>query len=255
MKIVFRIFAFLIILCALAGAGWGGYWLYRRYAPPGGQGRNMEVRLLARIGPATPAAASPGADATPDNAAALPAGTSPAPGVTQDNSAATPAATGPDVNVFQPQDLTSYIASGNAPTGWKWLPVANEVEREVTGERVGQLRQRIRYADQQRTDVSSRGRQPDMSLTHASNVRPWGVDSVRVVNYGSPAVVIHLDQAGGNLMHDFTGRYVGHRIAVVVAGQICEVALIQSPVRSAIEVRLPAGQQAEAESLRDSLMK
>ena len=229
MKIVFRIFAFLIILCALAGAGWGGYWLYRRYAPPGGQGRNMEVRLLARIGPATPAAASPGADATPDNAAALPAGTSPAPGVTQDNSAATPAATGPDVNVFQPQDLTSYIASGNAPTGWKWLPVANGVEKEVTGSAPAS-------AGNEYVTRTSNGQmfllvadQPDLTMTHASNVRPWGVDSVRVVNYGSPAVVIHLDQAGGNLMHDFTGRYVGHRIAVVVAGQILRSRIDSEP--------------------------
>ena len=209
MKIVFRIFAFLIILCALAGAGWGGYWLYRRYAPPGGQGRNMQVRLLARIGPATPAAASPGADATPDNAAALPAGTSPAPGVTQDNSAATPAATGPDVDVFQPQDLTSYIASGNAPTGWKWLPVANGVEKEVTGSAPAS-------AGNEYVTRTSNGQmfllvadQPDLTMTHASNVRPWGVDSVRVVNYGSPAVVIHLDQAGGDLMHDFTRQVPG----------------------------------------------
>ena len=40
-----------------------------------------------------------------------------------------------------------------------------------------------------------------------------------------------------------------------MAEQICEVALIQSPVRSAIEVRLPAGQLPQAEGLRDSLMK
>ncbi len=255
MKIVFRLFAFLVILCALAGTGWGGYWLYRRYAPPGGSGRNMEVRLLARVGPAAPTGTSSGVDGDQGSGAASPAGTSSAPGVTQDNSAATPAATGPDVDVFQPQDLTSYIASGNAPTGWKWLPVANGVEKEVTGSAPAS-------AGNEYVTRTSNGQmfllvadQPDLTMTHASNVRPWGVDSVRVVNYGSPAVVIHLDQAGGNLMHDFTGRYVGHRIAVVVAGQICEVALIQSPVRSAIEVRLPAGQQAEAESLRDSLMK
>jgi len=255
MKIVFRLFAFLVILCALAGAGWGGYWLYLRYAPPGGSGRNMEVRLLARVGPAASTGTSSDVGGDQSSGAASPTGTSSAPGVLQDNSAASPAGTGPDVDVFEQQNVNSYIANGDAPSGWKWLPVANGVEREVTGSATT-------GSGSEYVTRTSNGQMfllvadtPDMSLTHTSSVRPWGVDSVRVVNYGSPAVEIHLDRAGGDLMHDFTQKYLGHRIAVVVGGQICEVALIQSPVRSAIEVRLPAGQQAEAQNLRNSLMK
>jgi hypothetical protein len=256
MKIVFRLFAFLIILCALAGAGWGGYWLYRRYAPPGGQGRNMEVRLLALVEPAAPGGTSSGVGLPQDNASASPADTGSAPGVTQENPAALPAATGPAIDVFEQQDLSSYIASGDAPAGWKWLPVANEVEREVTASATA-------GSGNEYVTRTSNGKMyllvadtPDKSLTHSSGIRTWGVDSVRVVTdeFG-PAVDIHLDQAGGELMHQFTQKYLGHRIAVVVGGEICEVATIQSPVRSAIVVRLPAGQKAEAENLRSSLMK
>ncbi len=159
-------------------------------------------------------------------------------------------------DLFQQQDVSSYIASGDAPTGWKWLPMADQVEREVAASTTA-------GSGNQYVTRTSNGKMyllaadtPDKSLTHAGSFRPWGVDSVRVVTdeFG-PAVEIHLNHAGGDLMHEFTQKYLGHRIAVVVGGQICEVATIQSPVRSAIVVRLPAGQQAEAENLRDSLMK
>jgi len=164
--------------------------------------------------------------------------------------------TGPGVDVFQKADVISYVANGDAPNGWKWFSVANGVEPEVTGAApAGSENPYItRTSNGQLFLLAADG--PDMALTHASGVRPWGVDSVEVeTDEQAPGVRIILDQAGGDLMHDFTQKYLGHRIAVVVAGQICEVALIQSPVRSAIEVRLPAGQLPQAEGLRDSLMK
>jgi preprotein translocase subunit SecD len=163
---------------------------------------------------------------------------------------------GAQVDVFQKADVSSYIANGDAPIGWKWFPVANGVEAEVTGSApAGSENPYITRTSNGQLFLLTADR-PDMTLTHASDVRPWGVESVMVENdEQAPGVVIHLDQAGGDLMHEFTQKYLGHRIAVVVGGQICEVALIQSPVRSAIEVRLPAGQLAQAEGLRDSLMK
>jgi hypothetical protein len=97
MKFFKGLVLFVVILCALAGAGWGGYWLYRRYVPPGGQGRNMEVRLLAL------------------------------------NGAVPSSGIGPGVDVFQKDDVSSYIANGDAPNGWKRLPVANGVEAEEPG--------------------------------------------------------------------------------------------------------------------------
>jgi len=220
MRIVFKLFLFLVVLGALAAAGWYGYQMYHRFAPPGGAGRNMEIRLLALNG------------AVPSDA------------------------TGPGVDVFQKADVSSYIANGDAPNGWKWFPVANGVEPEVTGSAPAgsEIPYITRTSNGQLFLLA--GDSPDMTLTHASGVRPWGVDSVEVeTDEQAPGVRITLDPAGGELMHDFTQKYLGHRIAVVVGGQICEVALIQSPVRRAIEVRLPSGQLAQAEGLRDSLMK
>jgi len=164
--------------------------------------------------------------------------------------------TGPGVDVFQKEDVSSYIASGDAPNGWKWFPVANGVDPEVTGSApAGSESPYITRTSNEQLFLLAADT-PDMTLTHASGIRPWGVESVRVEEDAlGPAVAIALDQAGGDLMHEFTQKYLGHRIAVVVGGQICEVALIQSPVRSAIVVRLPAGQRAQAELLRDSLMK
>ena len=229
-----------IALCVLGAAAWGGFWLYRQYASPGRAGRNMEIRLVAIY------------------SAAAPAGTGANAGTVQDNGAASPASSTPgaDADVFQQQDVSSSIASGSAPSGWKWLPVAKGVEKEVTGNAA---------ADTQSAYVTrtSNGQlfllaadTPDMTLTHANNVKQWGVDSVKIVtDEMGPAVEIHLNKTGGDLMHAFTEKYLGHRIAVVVAGQICEVALIQNPVRSGLVVRLPVGQQADAENLRDALLK
>lgn len=163
---------------------------------------------------------------------------------------------GPGVDVFQKDDVSSYIANGDAPNGWKWLPVANGVEAEVNGSApAGSENPYVTRTSNGQLFLLAAD-SPDTTLTHASGVRPWGVDSVEVdTDDAAPGVKITLDQAGGDLMHEFTLKYLGHRIAVVVGGQICEVALIESPVRRSIEVRLPAGQLAQAEALRDSLMR
>jgi len=242
MKIASKFFVAVIVLCALGTAAWGGYWWYRRNAPPGGAGRNMEIRLVAVYGATLPAGAnSGGIDTSQGN---------------QSNGMASLAGTSSVIDTFQKDDVDSYMANGSAPDGWKWLPVANGVEREVTGSAPpGSENAYVTRTSNGKMYLLTADRW-DMTMTHASNVRPWGVDSVKVVtDEMGPAVEIHLDQQGGILMHAFTQEYVGHRIAVVVGGEICEVASIQSPVRSAIVVRLPAGQQAEAESLRDALMK
>lgn len=172
------------------------------------------------------------------------------------NGAVPSAGAGAAVDVFPKEDVSSYIANGDAPNGWKWFPVAPGVEPEVTGGAPAGSESLYvtRTSNEQLFLLAADS--PDMTLTHASDIRPWGVESVKVEDDAlGPAVAITLDQAGGDLMHEFTQKYLGHRIAVVVGGQICEVALIQSPVRSAIVVRLPAGQLLQAQYLRDSLMK
>ena len=246
----------LVALCVLGAAVWGGFWLYRQYAPPGRAGRNMEIRLVAIYGAAAPTGASTNAVAPQDNGLASPAGSTPSADAAQASSAVQPAGATADADVFQRQDVSLSVASGNAPNGWKWLPVTKGVEKEVTGNAAA-------GAQSEYVTRTSNGQlfllaadTPNMTMTHASNVKPWGVDSVKIVtDEMGPAVEIHLDKAGGNLMHAFTENYLGHRIAVVVSGQICEVALIRDPVRSGLVVRLPAGQQADAENLRDALLK
>ncbi len=246
-----------VALCVLGAAAWGGFWLYRQYASPGRAGRNMEIRLVAIYGAAAPAGASTSAGAAQDNGVASPASSAPGADAAQANGAAQPAdATANAADVFQQQDVSSSVASGNAPSGWKWLPVAKGVEKEVTENAAA-------GAQSEYVTRTSNGQlfllaadTPDMTMTHASNVQQWGVDSVKIVtDEMGPAVEIHLNKTGGDLMHAFTEKYLGHRIAVVVGGQICEVALIQNPVRSGLVVRLPAGQQADAENLRDALLK
>ncbi len=238
MKIASKVVMIVVALGLLGAAAWGGLRLYRRYAPPGRAGRNMEVRLVALYGPASQPGAAPAADASQTNAAPAPAGAV------------------PGIDVFQRQDVSSSISTGNAPSGWKWLPIAGNVQKEVSANSPsGSPNDYVTRTSNGQMFLLAADT-PDTALTHADNVKPWGVDSVQIVTDDmGPAVEIHLDQAGGDLMHDFTEKYQGHRIAVVVAGQICEVALIQYPVRSGLVVRLPPGQQADAENLRDVLMK
>lgn len=245
-----------LALCVLGAAAWGGFWLYRQYAPPGRAGRNMEIRLVAIYATAEPAGAMTGAGAAQDNDAASPASSTPGTDAAQANSAAQPAGVSADADALQQQDVSSSIASGNAPSGWKWLPVAKGVEKEVAENALAGAQSKYVTRTSNGQLFLLAADTPDMTLTHANNVKQWGVDSVQIVtDEMGPAVEIHLNKAGGDLMHAFTEKYLGHRIAVVVAGQICEVALIQNPVRSGLVVRLPVGQQADAENLRDALLK
>lgn len=152
--------------------------------------------------------------------------------------------------------MRTYVESGQAPAGWKWLPVANGVEQEITGDApVGSESEYISRVSEGRMFLLVADRQ-DMMLGHDNKTRPWGVEVADVKSENDvPVVEILLDRAGGDLMEDFTQKYVHHRTAMVIDGEICDLAMIQSPVRSAFEIRLPRGQQSEARILRDALMK
>ncbi len=245
-----------VALCVLGAAAWGGGWLYRQYAPPGRAGRNMEIHLVAIYGAAAPTGASADADTAQDKGAASSASSTPDASASATEGTAQPTGAAPDADVFQQQDMSSFIASGSAPSGWKWLPVAKGVEKEVIGNPAAGAQSAYVTRTSNGQLFLLAADTPDRSLTHANNVKQWGVDSVKIVtDEMGPAVEIHLNKMGGDLMHAFTEKYLGHRIAVVVADQICEVALIQNPVRSGLVVRLPAGQQADAENLRNALLK
>lgn len=242
MKTILKVFVVLIVVTGLdilAAMGWGAYWLYRHSAQlsdrtsPSEHGRNMEIHLLARLGPATRTVANQASE-------------------TQNRAEGSPVSAIPDTDVFRQQDVSSYIATGEAPAGWKWIPVARGAEQQMG---VGaQSRFVTRTSDGQMFLLAADTH--EMALTHASDVKPWGVLAASTTFNGtSPAVSILLDNAGGDLMYDFTRKHVGHIIAVVIGGQIYEIAEIRSPIRDAMMISLAGSRQAEAEKLRDTLMK
>lgn len=209
-----------VALCWVAIAALAASWVIHHARRPGKLGQSMEVRLVAINGGLFAYGTASGFD------------------------------------VFQESVMRTYVESGQAPAGWKWLPVANGVEQEITGDApVGSESEYISRVSEGRMFLLVADRQ-DMMLGHDNKTRPWGVEVADVKSENDvPVVEILLDRAGGDLMEDFTQKYVHHRTAMVIDGEICDLAMIQSPVRSAFEIRLPRGQQSEARILRDALMK
>jgi preprotein translocase subunit SecD len=103
--------------------------------------------------------------------------------------------------------------------------------------------------------------QPEMILTHAANAPAWGVKSAKITasyEFGPvvEAVEIKLDDTAGDMLRQFTQKYVGHSMAVVLGGQVIMNATLLTPVRrSVLQLRFPENEKSEAERLRDALMK
>ena len=103
--------------------------------------------------------------------------------------------------------------------------------------------------------------QPAMILTHTANAPRWGVKSVEMTasyEFGPvvKAVQITFDSTARDMLRQFTRRYIRHSVAVVVDGQVVVNLGLLSPMREGVlGLRFPPGEQAEAERLRDSLMK
>jgi hypothetical protein len=161
---------------------------------------------------------------------------------------------GPDVfSVSQAQEIAE---SGVAPAGFAWLPLS-DFDLCATGgveprgiKRVINGREFLLVADR-----------PEMVLTHAANAPAWGVNSVEITatyKYGPvvKAVQIKLDYTGGRLLRQFTQKYVRHSIAAIVDGQVIANFGLLTPIRrNALGLTFPAGEEAVAEKLRDTLMQ
>ncbi|MGA3160827.1 MAG: hypothetical protein ABSC77_06380 [Terracidiphilus sp.] len=162
----------------------------------------------------------------------------------------------PGADVFSGSDAQKIAESGQAPEGFKWLPISDFLVGQTGGlqpmgiMRVVNGQEFLLVADQ-----------PGMILTHAANTPAWGVKSVRITTsyqFGPvvEAVEIKLDDTAGGMLRQFTQKYIRHSLAVVVDGQVIMNAQLLSPVRrNVLQLRFPEGERSEAERLRDSLMK
>jgi len=160
-------------------------------------------------------------------------------------------------DVFSGSQAREIEESGVAPAGFKWLPVS-DLYLINTGGGIEPRGITRRVNRQEFLLVADR---PEMVLTHAANTPAWGVKSEEITStykYGPvvQAVEIKLDDTGGDLLQQFTEKYIGHSIAVIVNGQVIADLGLLSPIkRDLFGLSFPAGEEAEAEKLRAALMQ
>ena len=159
-------------------------------------------------------------------------------------------------DVFSDSQAQQIARSGEAPAGFKWLPLSDFLLSQSGGiqphgiTRVTNGREYLLVADE-----------PAMVLTHAAPAPRWGVKSVEMTasyEYGPvvKTVQITFDSAARDMLRKFTEKYVHHSVAVVLDGQVIVNLGLLSPMRKGIlGLRFREGEEAEAEKLRDWLMK
>jgi hypothetical protein len=160
------------------------------------------------------------------------------------------------IDVFSDSQAQQIVQSGEAPVGFKWLPLSDFLVRQGGGiqphgiTRVTNGREYLLVVDE-----------TAMVLTHAAYAPRWGVKSVEMTasyQFGPvvKAVQITFDSTARDMLRQFTQKYIRHSVAVIVDGQVVVNLGLLSPMRKGIlGLSFPAGEEAEAERLRDSLMK
>jgi hypothetical protein len=222
MKIAGKITLFAAGLCVIAATDCIGLDLFHRNHEPGKYGKNLEFRLaaynLGRFDQFSP---------RPEGA-----------------------------DVFSASQAQQIAQSGEAPVGFKWLPLSDYLVHQGGGDqprgitRVIDGRVYLLVADR-----------PQMILTHTADAHRWGVKSVEMTSsyeYGPvvKAVQITFDGTARDMLRQFTQKYIRHSVAVVVDGQVIVNLGLLSPIgKGVLGLRYPVGEQTEAERLRDSLMK
>ena len=222
MKVACKIALFAAGFCVIAfSVCVGFFWVHRNHVP-GTFGKHLEFRL---------AAYNPGRF---DQFSPRPEG----------------------ADVFSDSLAQRIFQSGEAPVGFKWLPLSDFLVHQGGGvqprgiTRVIDGREYLLVADQ-----------PSMILTHTTNAPPWGVKSVRMTasyEFGPvvKAVQITLDNTARDMLRQFTQKYIHHSVAVVVDGQVVvNVGLLSPMGKGILGLSFPEGEEAEADRLRDSLMK
>ncbi len=162
----------------------------------------------------------------------------------------------PGADVFSGPDARKIAKSGEAPAGFKWLPLSDFLVGQGGGVQPTGITHVI--SGQEFLLVAD---QPEMILTHAANAPAWGVKSAKITasrEFGPviEAVQINLDDTAGDMLRQFTQKYVGHSLAVVVGGQVIVNFRLLTPVRrSVLQLRFPENERSEAKRLCDALMK
>ena len=161
---------------------------------------------------------------------------------------------GPDV--FSGPQAREISESGNPPTGFTWLPLSDFPLEQDGGV---QPRGITRVIDgREYLLVTNR---PEMILSHSASAPRWGVKSVKMTatyKFGPVvrAVQIELDYNAAHMLREFTQRYKGHSVAVILDGQVIMNGTFLGPFKgNLMGFRFPDGEEVEAEKLRDSLMK
>jgi hypothetical protein len=160
-------------------------------------------------------------------------------------------------DVFSGSQVRKIAESGEAPEGFKWLPVSDFYLSTPWG---GVEPRGFLHTTNGKKFLLVSDR-PEMILGHSPNAPAWGVKSVEITatNYYGHVVKrvqINLDDIGADLLQQFTKRYIHHSVGVIVDGQIVANFTLMSPMQKGLlTISFPEGDELEAESLRDSLMK
>lgn len=170
-----------------------------------------------------------------------------------------PSADGPQTgeDIFPAANADKLSESGEAPTGWLWMPVMYSRREQDSLPTVAVQRA---HGGQLYALVAD---QPSNTLTHRTDTPRWAVNSAKVVEDVSSVsklvgVEVKLDGPGGRLLKDLSSRYTMHYLAIAIGGQIVMAPRVKSELEGTFDIYLGVGDLTEmrrsAKELQDRLL-
>ncbi|MFZ1938541.1 MAG: hypothetical protein ACLPZY_13515 [Terracidiphilus sp.] len=159
-------------------------------------------------------------------------------------------------DVFSSTQARQIADSGQAPAGFKWMPVSRFYLMETGG---GVEPRGILHTISGHKFLLVADR-PEMALTHSADTPAWGVQSVKFTStnrFGRPVYMleVELDGTGGRLVKQFTQKYLRHSVAVIVDGRVVIDLGLLGPMGKVQGFNYPEGGEAIANELREALLK
>lgn len=160
-------------------------------------------------------------------------------------------------DIFPAADADKLSESGEAPTGWLWMPVMYSRREQDSLPTVAVQRA---HGGQLYALVAD---QRSNSLTHRTDIPRWAVSSAKVVEDVSSVsklvgVEVKLDGPGGRLLKDLSSRYTMHYLAMAIGGQIVTAPRLRSELEGTFDIYLAVGDLTEmrrsAKELQDRLL-